>query len=286
MAEQHQRTLALFEHKISIPLAEMVREDGIAFPPCFSGFCREVAASPRYGRSIGAAIGSTRRQVRQKPVLFAILPTVRTPGFRTSPMAAETSVSRKSDAAAIIPWRGLMAAVVALAVGWGGIVYAANNSVQGAQEGRGRLRRRRADRDPDRGVQRQRAVREERRRIAGAVQHDEADDGRGGLQRHQERQGQAHRRIPDQRKRLAQGRRAGRRLDHVRHAQQQGVGRRPAAGRDHPERQRFLHRAGRGHGRQRADLCRRLHDQAGARTRPDRNRPSAIPTGCPIPPTR
>ena len=53
-------------------------------------------------------------------------------------MAAETSVSRKSDAAASIPWRGLMAAVVALAVGWGGIVYAANNSVQG------RRRRRRA----------------------------------------------------------------------------------------------------------------------------------------------
>ena len=47
-------------------------------------------------------------------------------------MAAETSVSRKSDAAAVVPWRGLMAAVVALAVGWGGIVYAANNSVQGA----------------------------------------------------------------------------------------------------------------------------------------------------------
>jgi serine-type D-Ala-D-Ala carboxypeptidase (penicillin-binding protein 5/6) len=47
-------------------------------------------------------------------------------------MAAETSVSRTSDAAAITPWRGLMAAVVALAVGWGGIVYAANNSVQGA----------------------------------------------------------------------------------------------------------------------------------------------------------
>ena len=47
-------------------------------------------------------------------------------------MAVETSVSRKSDAAAAVPWRGLMAAVVALAVGWGGIVYAANNSVQGA----------------------------------------------------------------------------------------------------------------------------------------------------------
>ena len=47
-------------------------------------------------------------------------------------MAAETFVSRKSDAAAIIPWRGLMAAVLALSVGWGGIVYAANNSVQGA----------------------------------------------------------------------------------------------------------------------------------------------------------
>src|SRR5262245_15240887 len=67
-----------------------------------------------------------------KPVLFAILPTVRTRGFRTSPMAAETSVPRKSDAAAGLPWRSLMAAAVALSVGWGGIVYAANNSVQGA----------------------------------------------------------------------------------------------------------------------------------------------------------
>ena len=40
-------------------------------------------------------------------------------------MAAETSVSRKPDAAAIIPWRSLIVAVLALAVGWGGIVYAA-----------------------------------------------------------------------------------------------------------------------------------------------------------------
>ena len=49
-------------------------------------------------------------------------------------MAAETPVSRKSDAAAIIPWRSLIVAVLALAVGWGGIVYAANNSVQGAKK--------------------------------------------------------------------------------------------------------------------------------------------------------
>ena len=55
-------------------------------------------------------------------------------------MAAETSVSRKSDAAAIIPWRGLMAAVVALAVGWGGIVVRRQQQRAGrAEEGRGRL---------------------------------------------------------------------------------------------------------------------------------------------------
>ena len=47
-------------------------------------------------------------------------------------MAAETSVSRRANVAAIFPWRGLMAAALALAVGWGGVVYAANNSVQGA----------------------------------------------------------------------------------------------------------------------------------------------------------
>jgi D-alanyl-D-alanine carboxypeptidase (penicillin-binding protein 5/6) len=29
-------------------------------------------------------------------------------------------------------WRGLIAAAVAVVVGWSGIVYAANNSVQGA----------------------------------------------------------------------------------------------------------------------------------------------------------
>ena len=49
-------------------------------------------------------------------------------------MAPETPVFRKPDAAAVIPWRSLIAAVLALAVGWGGIVYAANNSVQGAKK--------------------------------------------------------------------------------------------------------------------------------------------------------
>src|SRR5436190_17900087 len=110
----------------------MLREDGIAFPPSFSYF----VGIATYGRSIGAAIRSTPPQV-PKPELFAILPTVRTPGFRTSPMAAETPVSRKPDAAAAVSWRGLIAAVLALAVGWGGIVYAANNSVQGAKKDEG-----------------------------------------------------------------------------------------------------------------------------------------------------
>jgi D-alanyl-D-alanine carboxypeptidase (penicillin-binding protein 5/6) len=49
-------------------------------------------------------------------------------------MAAERFVSRTSDAAAALPWRGLIAAALALAVGWGGMVYAANNSVQGAKK--------------------------------------------------------------------------------------------------------------------------------------------------------
>jgi D-alanyl-D-alanine carboxypeptidase (penicillin-binding protein 5/6) len=56
-------------------------------------------------------------------------------------MAAETPVFRKLDAAAAFPWRGLMAAglalTVAFAIGWGGIVCAANNSVQGAKKDEG-----------------------------------------------------------------------------------------------------------------------------------------------------
>jgi serine-type D-Ala-D-Ala carboxypeptidase (penicillin-binding protein 5/6) len=52
-------------------------------------------------------------------------------------MAPETPVFRKSDAAAGIPWRGLIATVLALAVVWGGVVYAANNSVQGAKKEEG-----------------------------------------------------------------------------------------------------------------------------------------------------
>jgi D-alanyl-D-alanine carboxypeptidase (penicillin-binding protein 5/6) len=52
-------------------------------------------------------------------------------------MALKTSFSRKSDAAAVFPWRGLMATALALAVGWSGIVYAANNSVQGAKKEEG-----------------------------------------------------------------------------------------------------------------------------------------------------
>jgi D-alanyl-D-alanine carboxypeptidase (penicillin-binding protein 5/6) len=35
------------------------------------------------------------------------------------------------------PWRSLIAAMVAIAVGWGGVVYAANNSVQGAKKEEG-----------------------------------------------------------------------------------------------------------------------------------------------------
>jgi len=49
-------------------------------------------------------------------------------------MAVETSSSRKSGSATGRRWRSLLAALVAMAVGWGGMVYAANNSVQGAKK--------------------------------------------------------------------------------------------------------------------------------------------------------
>jgi len=52
-------------------------------------------------------------------------------------MTVELSLSRKSRAATGRAWRSLIAAVVAIAVGWGGLVYAANNSVQGAKKEEG-----------------------------------------------------------------------------------------------------------------------------------------------------
>jgi serine-type D-Ala-D-Ala carboxypeptidase (penicillin-binding protein 5/6) len=52
-------------------------------------------------------------------------------------MTVELSLSRKSRAATGRAWCSLIAAVVAIAVGWGGVVYAANNSVQGAKKEEG-----------------------------------------------------------------------------------------------------------------------------------------------------
>ncbi|MEA2795212.1 MAG: hypothetical protein QOI87_2592 [Bradyrhizobium sp.] len=52
-------------------------------------------------------------------------------------MAVQISPSRQSRPAIARAWRGLMAAVVAMAVGWGGIALAANNSVQGAKKEEG-----------------------------------------------------------------------------------------------------------------------------------------------------
>jgi len=49
-------------------------------------------------------------------------------------MAFVSAISRKKPARAGWPWRGLIAAVVALEVAGSGIVYAANNSVQGAKK--------------------------------------------------------------------------------------------------------------------------------------------------------
>src|SRR5437879_2209235 len=52
-------------------------------------------------------------------------------------MTPEISPFRKPKSATPDFWRSLVAAVVAIAVGWGGVVYAANNSVQGAKKEEG-----------------------------------------------------------------------------------------------------------------------------------------------------
>lgn len=52
-------------------------------------------------------------------------------------MAAEISSSRTFCRKTARSWRALIAALVATAVGWGGVVYAANNSVQGAKKEEG-----------------------------------------------------------------------------------------------------------------------------------------------------
>src|ERR1700739_4600846 len=50
-------------------------------------------------------------------------------------MTAKISSSGKSGCASL--WRSLIAAAVVMAVGWGGLVYAANNSLQGAKKDEG-----------------------------------------------------------------------------------------------------------------------------------------------------
>jgi D-alanyl-D-alanine carboxypeptidase (penicillin-binding protein 5/6) len=52
-------------------------------------------------------------------------------------MAVKITSSRKSRSASGRFWRGLIASLIGIAVGWGGMVYAANNSVQGAKKDEG-----------------------------------------------------------------------------------------------------------------------------------------------------
>ena len=108
-----------------------------------------------------------------------------------------------------------------MAVGCGGVVYAANNSVQGAKkEDEGGF-----DADAPTAILIEAS--------SGSVLFEKnADELRAPssmmklmtaevvFNAHQEGRDQAHRRIPRQRKCLAQGRRAGRRLDDVRGDQQ------------------------------------------------------------------
>jgi D-alanyl-D-alanine carboxypeptidase (penicillin-binding protein 5/6) len=52
-------------------------------------------------------------------------------------MTVKLSASRKSRSATANLWHSLIVAAVAITVGWGGMVYAANNSVQGAKKDEG-----------------------------------------------------------------------------------------------------------------------------------------------------
>jgi D-alanyl-D-alanine carboxypeptidase (penicillin-binding protein 5/6) len=52
-------------------------------------------------------------------------------------MAVEISTMRRSVSSIGLSWRGCLAAVLIAALGWGGIVYAANNSVQGPKKEEG-----------------------------------------------------------------------------------------------------------------------------------------------------
>jgi D-alanyl-D-alanine carboxypeptidase (penicillin-binding protein 5/6) len=58
-------------------------------------------------------------------------------GLRASPMALEIPSSRASKSTPARGWRHVLAAVVAMAVGCGGVVYAANQSVQGFKKEEG-----------------------------------------------------------------------------------------------------------------------------------------------------
>ena len=141
-------------------------------------------------------------------------------------------------------------------------------------------------RHPDRCRERHRPVREERRHADAALQHGQADDRRGRVQRDQAGPHQARRRV--HRSARTPGARAARRRTPRAcslpiHSKVAGRG--PAARRHHPVRQRRLHRARRRHRRQRARI-RRDDDQAGARARPAPSRSSPIRPACRTPRSR
>ena len=58
-------------------------------------------------------------------------------GLRASPMALELARARTSKSTAARLWRGLIAAIVVATVGGSGLVWAANQSVQGFKKEEG-----------------------------------------------------------------------------------------------------------------------------------------------------
>ena len=169
-------------------------------------------------------------------------------------MAVESSSTRKSRAATGRLLRSLIAAVVALGVGWSGFVYAANQSVQGAKKEEGGF-----DGDAPTAILIEAS--------SGSVLFEKnADELRAPSSMmklmtaevvfHAIQQGDV--KLTDEYHVSENAWRRGGapvgHLDHVRGDPQQGFGGRSPARRHHPERQRCLHRAGGRHRRQRARL--------------------------------
>src|ERR1700733_5823806 len=106
---------------MSMPLAAMVRVDDIVFPPCSSHLL--VTRLGPFTRPCNVAVCA------QNLCCLGHLQLLERASLQGTRMASNTSHSRWK-----LALRALIAAAVVTAVGWSGVLYAANQSVQGAKK--------------------------------------------------------------------------------------------------------------------------------------------------------